>query len=831
MHPRKRVFSCTQKSCETLAPASISANKSFPLIPPRRTLSQARVALKDNPKTNLMRKHQFLLLLALLCLGIRPAQSQGNGRTLALQADFSATPRSGCAPLVVSFTDHTSGSPLQWRWELGNGVVSTQQNPSTIYVNPGTYAVKLKVTNTQGADSVLRTAYITVYEAPTVAFGSPDLLGCAPFTATFADSGSSSLPVVERRWDFGDGTLGDGSTPAHTYQSAGLYGVSLKVTNSAGCSKTLTRPQYVRVSGKPQAAFTNSNASRCTVPHSVQFTATGGASSQYAWDFGDGTTASGAAPSHTYTTAGSYTVSLIATNASGCRDTIRKTALVQVGASAAFQAPDTICVHSTVAFINQSNPVAPVSAWTFGDGSASGEVFPIKTFDVPGTYTVELRNVYADCRDSIRHTIVVKPGPEALFTTVDTFSCTAPYAVRFSNSSTDALTYRWDFGDGSTSTEASPVHTYASTGTFTVRLIATGSTGCADTLERTGYVRVQAPQLAFGGLPVSGCAPQMAVPTVSVSGGSAISGWNWSFGDGRSATDAAPSHTWSAAGSYTVSVTVTTANGCTVTDSLPNAAQVFNKPQASFDLSPGDVCAFQGIQFTNTSANVDSNSSWLWSFGDGTSSTSEDPYHEYDGVGWFSVQLVASNGTCRDTVNRPNVLFVRPPVARFLVALQCSDRYTRRFTNRSIGAMTSTWDFGDGTTSTEQNPVHTYVAPGSYIVKLRVTNDTCYHVRTITVDVYDEKAQFTANSGSLCYGQPYRVTASNFNAAHIRGWSWDFGDGTTESTAGAASHVYTRPGTYTVTLTITDPLGCTSSYAQNVTVRGAIADFTHDGTA
>ncbi|GAB4091610.1 PKD domain-containing protein [Flaviaesturariibacter terrae] len=782
-----------------------------------------------------MKNHSTLIWrLVAVALGLLAVSAAGaqTARTAALHADFSANPISGCSPLVVTFSDHSSGNPTQWRWELGNGVVSTQQNPSTIYVTPGTYTVRLRIQNAQGADSLVRNAYITVNEAPVPAFGSPVLGGCAPFGSTFTDSSTSTLPLLERRWDFGDGSLGDGVNATHNYSAPGQYSVSLRLTNSAGCTKTLTRNHYINVSGRPNAAFSNSNPAHCSVPFSVQFdaTATSGATS-YAWDFGDGGTASTVQASHSYTTAGAYTVTLIVTNASGCRDTLRRTALVQVGASAAFFAPDTVCAHAPVAFVNQSNPIAPLTTWLFGDGSSSAEASPVKRFDTPGVYTVKLRNQYAGCADSVTHQVVVRPGPQAIFETVDTFSCTAPFTAHFRNGSTGAASYRWEFGDGSISSDAAPAHTYTQTGIYTVRLIATGTNGCADTLTRSSYVRVQAPRLSFSGLPVSGCAPQLAQLSAAISEGSIMS-YHWNFGDGTGSVDAAPSHAFPLPGQYTVSLSVTTASGCSVTDSVPAGVSVFRKPTASFDLSPGDVCAMQGIQFTNTSTNVDSNATWYWSFGDGGYSTAPDPYHEYDAVGWFSVQLVASNGTCRDTSNRPNVLFVRPPVARFLVSFQCGAPFTRQFDNRSIGAQTSSWDFGDGSTSTETSPVHTYAAPGSYVVKLRVTNDTCYHTRTITVDVYNEKARFRAADSSLCYGQAYSVSAYDFNAAHIRAWSWDFGDGNApETTVAAATHVYTRPGTYTVTLTITDPLGCTSSFTQTVTVRGAIADFEHSGAA
>jgi len=126
-----------------------------------------------------------------------------------LTANFTATPLSGCSPLIVSFTDQSTGNPTIWQWDLGNGTSSVLPNPATTYFNPGTYTVKLVIRNAAGnADSITKTQYITVNAKPTVAFSATPLTGCYPLPVQFT---SQSVPgsgtISSWQWDLGDGTF------------------------------------------------------------------------------------------------------------------------------------------------------------------------------------------------------------------------------------------------------------------------------------------------------------------------------------------------------------------------------------------------------------------------------------------------------------------------------------------------------------------------------------------------------------------------------------------------------------------------------------------------
>ena len=207
-------------------------------------------------------------------------------------ANFTASPPSGCSPLVVHFTDQSTGNPTQWRWNLGNGVISTLQNPSATYFNPGTYTVSLVAKNATGIDSIVKTQLITVYANPFVSFSASDTAGCFPLNIQFTDASlAGSGHITGWQWDFGDGTVSSQQNPSHIYTSPGLYNVTLKVTNSFGCVKTLTKTKFITISNGVQSGFNVNANTFCAAPVQVVFTnTTSGQGNSYTWHFGDGTT-------------------------------------------------------------------------------------------------------------------------------------------------------------------------------------------------------------------------------------------------------------------------------------------------------------------------------------------------------------------------------------------------------------------------------------------------------------------------------------------------------------------------------------------------------------
>ncbi|MEI6949270.1 PKD domain-containing protein [Paraflavisolibacter sp. H34] len=689
----------------------------------------------------------FLFFFTLvLCLGQVRVSAQST-------PDFSASTVSGCAPLLVHFTDKSGGNPSEWRWSLGNGVVSVLQNPSTTYSNPGTYTIKLVVRSASGADSVVRNAFITVYPNPDVAFRASDSLSCPPLSVQFRDlTTTGSGRITNWSWDFGDGVTATTASPTHVYQNAGNFTVTLKATNNYGCFKAFSKPQYIQIGERSQPDFTFAIPDKCGDPATVQFTNTSTA------------------------------------------------------------------------------PAGNVFTWHFGDGTTSQQKDPVKTFATGKTYTVKLVSASGSCADSVSKAVTVSTRPAPAFSaTGETSSCKAPFTVSFKNTTAGTYTYKWLFGDGGSSTQAQPSYTYKAPGLYTVRLIVFYGSGCSDTLTRSEYIRIQQPAVTLSGLQRTGCTPLAVKPTATIANQEAIVSYLWDFGDGTTSTQSNPTHTYTRPGNFAVTLTVGTSMGCTSTTTVADAVRVGNKPDADFTFDIDGACALTPIQFSDRSTGAIDR--WLWKFGALDSSSEKNPVHKFQNGGAQSVTLVVWSNTCSDTLYRQNAVIVKPPSSDFTLKNDCSDKYKKEFTDKSTGAASWSWDFGDGTTSTERNPVHTYAAKGTYKVTLTSTSGGCSGSKWQTVNVIDENATFTADKEPICADAAVRFSSTVTNPGLVSRWLWRFGDGGTASTAGTAARTYKNPGKFTASLTITDLVGCESRYETPVSVYGPTAVFSLPATS
>ena len=410
---------------------------------------------------------------------------------------------------MVNFSDASTGNPTAWFWDFGNGAISALKNPSTTYFIPGSYTVTLTVTNASGTNTKVQQQFITVYGKPLVLLGGNDSLGCYPFPVRFTDLSVAAQGTVNNSWiwDFGDGGQATDQNSQNVYLNSGNYTVSLKVTNDKGCFSTFTKPAYIRINGGVKADFNYSHPALCRTPVTVSFNnlSTGPGLLSYEWLFGDGTGATQPSPTHIYTSPGTYTVSLITRSSSGCVDTLRKVNLFNFNnINTSFTAPDSVCVNEAVNFVNTSSATATTSLWKFGDGSTANFTSGLKKFTSPGTYNVKLTQTYSNCSDSAGKIIKVNPRPVAAFTADKTAFCQTPANVNFTHTATDAVSYQWLFGDGTTSTQQNPSHTYTSYGNFDVTLIVTNSLGCTDTLKKNQHIKISKPSIAFNNLPTEG---------------------------------------------------------------------------------------------------------------------------------------------------------------------------------------------------------------------------------------------------------------------------------------------------------------------------------------
>ena len=238
------------------------------------------------------------------------ATTVGNGSVTvyqAVQAEFSANPTSGIAPLSVTFTNASTGDYSESLWDFGDGVTSTLESPTHIYASAGVYTVTLTASGPGGTDIETKAAYITVYDPVQADFSADPTSGIAPLSVTFTNA--STGDYSESLWDFGDGVTSTLESPTHVYASARVYTVTLTASGLGG-TDIETKAAYITAYQAVEAAFDASPTSG-VVPLSVVFTnASTGDYSESLWDFGDGVTSTLESPTHIYTSAGVYTVTL-----------------------------------------------------------------------------------------------------------------------------------------------------------------------------------------------------------------------------------------------------------------------------------------------------------------------------------------------------------------------------------------------------------------------------------------------------------------------------------------------------------------------------------------
>ncbi|MBN2381112.1 PQQ-binding-like beta-propeller repeat protein [candidate division WOR-3 bacterium] len=317
-------------------------------------------------------------------------RNTGNvGYTSAPRADFSGVPKAGPVPLTVLFTDLSTGDPIAWRWDFGDGRTSTTQNPVHFYDLEGLYTVSLHVIYTDGEDTETKIDYIYVGPIVNADFTGTPTSGYVPLDVSFTDL-STGHPTTWQ-WDFGDGEVSSDQNPSHRYDQEGTYDVKL-VAGNQGSEDTEIKQSYVTVYLERVADFAGVPSSG-SPPLTVDFTdlSTGNPIS-WDWDFGDGETSILQNPTHIYEYAGNYTVRLTVTW-SDTVITVTKDKYIRVGdvPVADFDAdPSDGCMPLSARFIDKSSNYPVVWRWDFGDGSTSSNKNPYHLYQDHGSYTVTL---------------------------------------------------------------------------------------------------------------------------------------------------------------------------------------------------------------------------------------------------------------------------------------------------------------------------------------------------------------------------------------------------------------------------------------------------------
>lgn len=796
---------------------------------------------------------------------------------------------SACNGQLVSFTadpliTHVD-SIVDWLWDFGDGSVpvTSPLSATHTYTAPGTYVATLTVTDLHGCQNRVSHG-VRVNPLPIAMFSwsTPACFG-SPVEYTDHSTVATGYPgyIARWLWDFGDGTTQEVILPGspnvvHTFVGGGMsHTVRLTVWSNDSCSQWVEH--VIGSIASPVADF-SSGTIHCQgqgVTFTDQSTTNqGGSISGWIWDFGDpgsgtGNTSNLQNPIHTYSTAGTYTVSLVVSSFTGCSDTVVRTVTIGIGPVADFRA-DTACQGGVTTFtdLSTSNAGTMISyTWNFGDGTAESHLEnPTHQYMLSGTYTVTLTvmNSNGCTGDTIKSVVVTSPAVAAFG--YSSQSCLGG-AVQYTDLSTMApgslgmiVKWEWNFGDGTpvvvivSPGNANVTHTFAGTApSHVVRLTVTTSEGCTSYTEHT-LTSSPSPSADFG-YPSPVCSQTgVSFTDQSTSGqGSAIVLWLWNFGDpvsgmNNSSSLENPIHTFTAPGSYTVQLIIANVNGCG--DTTQKVILISASPLANF--SADTVCLHSPTQFSDLSiAHSSGMIGYTWDFGDGSAvSHLENPSHTYSSYGIHQVKLSVtnSNGCVKDTTMG---VLVRPlPQAAFTFSAGGCQGFPVSFTDGSttVAGYPSSivkweWNFGDGT------PVVVILAPGNPDVTHTFAGTANAHTVRLTVtttdgctDFVDHQvnsnfsplAGFSYSSGN-CAGQAIQFTdnSQSNGGGNITQWKWNFGDpvsGTgNSSTQQNPAHTFSSPGSYSVSEIVYNAMGCSDTIVHTVDVISLpVADFRAD---
>lgn len=721
-----------------------------------------------------------------------------------IQASFTTNPVDGCAPLEVIFTNTSYGEIDSYHWDFGDGTTSDLENPTHIFEEAGSFEVALTIQT--GSMTNTSTQEIHTSPAPIALFTPSALTGTEPLTVNFTNQSQGS--VTSLVWNFGDGNSSTNQNPTHTYAEDRTYTVTLTITNACGSNqneKTITVLPG-NTSGTLKASFTINSTEGCS-PFPVQFIdKSTGNPTNWLWTFGDGQSSTDPNPTHEYLSPGLYTIRLTVTNDDNEQSFFELPNLIcgQAKPVADFESDRMVtCPGEPIQFADLSGGYPNHWVWNFGDESPIENVSdPEHVYDKPGVYTVRL-TVYNTCGSSMKQKsayIMVMSPPEVDFQTEQIGRC-ADQAIQFTDKSTNIEdTWLWDFGDGSTSTDRHPIHNFSQAGTYDV--ILTVENNCGST-TKTKKIEVQGPPTASFTTPVTfGSVGQEIQFTDHSTGTPNI--WLWDFGDGCLSDQQNPKHSYLQPGKYPI--TIGAKNNCGSSIMRQNIL-IGMAGEAFFDLDTDSPCTNESVQFKNVS---DPNfQTFVWNFGDGVSSNEQEPIHHFQTAGTFQITLTASNShsshTYQKTITVQSTPFFMVDTVNGCAPLtiQCHDLSTT--------ASEWHWDLGDGTTSTEQHPTHTYLNAGNYTINL-IYDNACGSAQqagtTLTVRVQDALAANFTNSRS--HGPaPFSVSFSN-QSIGTQTCTWDFGDHSGLSTQTNPEHVYTHPGLYEVSLSVANE-NCTST--------------------
>ena len=769
----------------------------------------------------------------------------------------------GCVDQVVTITDASTVGADTWSWTSGNGQSSIVQNPSFTYAAAGTYTIGLTSQNSVSGCSSTITKSITINTVPIPSFTATPLAGCSPLSVAFTNTSGPGTYL----WVFGNGSTSTmQNPPAKTYIANGVYDVSLTKTDANGCVGTTTIPAMITV-GPPVAAFSSDLVNGCA-PLPVTFTDISTSPNPIAdpivswlWTFGDGATSTlQNPPAHTYAI-GTFNVSLEVTTQSGCNVTTIMNSYVQVGMIDLVDFslfPINECAKKDITFTDLSVISTPHTAnevtyrWDFGDNGSSTLKDPLYNYPIDtGAFDIQLVVTFRGCNDTLERTnqIYIK-APISRYTVPALYCNPVAFPVvvnvvdnAISGTSTDNVDMIWRWGDGTEDLlisadvfdldQGSSSHSYASYGTYEIKqLIRNYTTGCEDSTTQTIFITSMDAGFTLSNDTVCNNLP-LTLTSTSVFL-DPIADFTYTMGDGGITTGNPANYTYTVPGSYTISLRATNSVGCSDSSKFLGFT-VLEPPLAQLTADVYSGCLPITVTYSNSSL-VQGNGvplkSFLWSFPDGSSQTTNSvattTNFPYISEGFFGVNLVATDlFGCVSPSAFTTMFITNPAVSYTFDPVVCnSELVVATNGTTGFGNLTYTWKVDNVSVAqtTDYSTQFNEVSSNSYtniahIIKLiasdgngckdSISNEVKVSLPVANLNNIASGATANGLGEYTCPPVFETFTDNSTSFGTITEWNWVFGDGKSSAFKNP-NNTYIYPGTYTLSLNITNEYGCTS---------------------
>ncbi len=751
-------------------------------------------------------------------------------------------------PFSATFSD-PEGDDLHILWDFGNESGSNDAAPNALYSEAGTYTVSLEIFD--GSSKVRRETQIEI-----LANGAPEFVNLSiptqgrmfsdvTFTSLVSDPDGDPVTVT---WELGDGVVMEGENVSHAYQTAGTRNITVTARDDKG-AETVRLGNVSIVSTLPPEIYSIHVPPNGSVGQPVTFWVGAGDYNhninQFRWTFGDGSGASGYRVSHTYTSAGSYPITLRVVDSSNL--TTRYDGSIEIGDNATpvihfVNGPDSLAQNDNGAFsVVAEDPDGDslTVTWDMGDGTTLTGASVAHSYSAVGekTVTVTARDAQGASTQAVKMVLVDDNNApdiqDVQLAALRSQNYRFDFAVSAQDVDGDDLSYHWDFGNGETADSASGSILARDLGIYRVVVTVTDSRGAAT--QHGQWLEIvdnDSPSYAWTAIPdkaKAGLETHFLAQAKDNEGDDVT--YRWTIA-GQTVEGRAAAFTFAEDGRQTIKLHLEDERGATRERNFSVQVGDEAAPALRNLTLPATAIINRTTHFEVDAIDPDGGAlSQTWTFGSDQVSDQTAFDHTFTSYGSVNVTLVVSDDAGNQTrVNAYGGVDVHfePVIERFEVPTQvkAGEVFDAQSTadDPANDRLDYAWDFGDGSPIvTQQSTQHTYAEAGQYLVRLTVTDHRGASVfREQEVTVYDNLPPQITTLNVPSEGRVDVALAVSAAIVDVEDdaftTAWDFGDGSPEVTGNPAEHAYAAPGVYTVTLTVTDARGAVNQQSADVEI-------------